>query len=175
MTHGLPVMCRLCIAMLLMFSLSPAMAASYLDEDAETIILPGVSVPQVSDFTVEGRLAAAEERIILLLISQVHCPYCVLIKEEIIHPMIRGEDFVGQLLIRELIIDVSGTIKDFDGKSIDAMEFARQYDSTFTPTLLFLDAKGNELTERVVGINTLELYYAYVDSAIRKALAAMKN
>jgi len=111
----------------------------------------------------------------MLLVSQVYCPYCVLIKEEIIHPMIKGEDFAHQLLIRELVIDKAGAITGFDGKTIDARAFAKQHGANLTPTLLFLDEKGNELTDRMIGINTPEMYFYYVDQSIRKALVAMKG
>lgn len=165
---------RIFIVVLLMLALSTVWATAYLGEDDETMALPSVNIPEVSDFAAEGHLAETQDRVIMLLVSQVHCPYCVLIKEEIIHPMIRGDDFADQLLIRELIIDKADTIRSFNGKSVSAMKFAKQHGASLTPTLLFLDPKGNELTERMIGINTPEMYFYYVDQAIRKALVAMK-
>ena len=132
-----------------------------------------VSIPELRSFAATGKLADSEDRIIMLLVSQEHCPYCVLIKQDIIYPMIKGGDHGDRLLIRELFIDRGGKIEGFDGKFISSMEFARQHDATFTPTLLFLDPAGHELTQRMVGINTPEMYFYYVDQAIRQALLAM--
>lgn len=146
-----------------------------IDKEQDAAALPPVSIPEVTDFALEGEIAAAEERVIMLLVSQVHCPYCVLIKKDIIHPMIRGGDHAGRLLIRELFIDRDDEIRNFDGKAISSMEFAKRHSASFTPTLLFLDPDGNELTERMIGINTPEMYFYYVDQSIRKALAAMKS
>ena len=146
-----------------------------IDHEQDTAALPSISIPEVRDFALESQLAASQGRIIMLLVSQVHCPYCVLIKKDIIHPMIRGGDHADRLLIRELFIDRGDKIKDFDGKAISSMEFAKQHGASFTPTLLFLDPEGNELTERMIGINTPEMYFYYVDQSIRKALAALKS
>ena len=139
------------------------------DVDAQT----RVSIPELRSFAATGKLADSEDRIIMLLVSQEHCPYCVLIKQDIIYPMIKGGDHGDRLLIRELFIDRGDKIEGFDGKFISSMEFARQHDAAFTPTLLFLDPAGHELTQRMVGINTPEMYFYYVDQAIRQALLAM--
>jgi len=144
------------------------------EEDAD-MVLPPVSIPEVSNFFVEGQRASEENRIIMLLISQTYCPYCELIKEEIIYPMIRGKDHANRLLIRELHTDKSAHIRNFDGTVLSARSFAKQHKASLTPTLLFLDGRGNELTERLVGINTPEMYFYYVDEAIKKALLAKKG
>lgn len=138
-------------------------------------VLPAVSIPEVRSFAATGKLADSQDRIIMLLVSQGHCPYCVLIKQDIIYPMIRAGDHADRLLIRELFIDRGGKIKGFDGKSISSMEFAKQHGATLTPTLLFLNSDGHELVQRMIGINTPEMYFYYVDQAIRKALLAMES
>ncbi len=163
---------RIFIVILLTLLFSTAWAYGYEEDETD---LPLVSIQEVSSFAAEGKLAESEDRIIMLLVSQVHCPYCVLIKKDIIHPMIRGGDHADKLLIRELFIDRGGKIQGFDGKSISSMEFAKQHGASFTPTLLFLDPQGNELVERMIGINTPEMYFYYVDQAIRKALVAVKS
>ena len=163
---------RFVIAILLILLFSTAWAYGYEEEEAD---LTMVSIQEVSSFVTEGKLAESEGRIIMLLVSQVHCPYCVLIKKDIIHPMIRGGDHADKLLIRELFIDRGGNIEGFDGQPISSMKFAKQHGASFTPTLLFLDPQGNELAERMVGINTPEMYFYYIDQAIRKALVAAKS
>ena len=143
-----------------------------IDHEHDADVPPSVTIPEASDFAMESRHAASQGRIIMLLVSQVHCPYCVLIKQDIIHPMIIGGDHADKLLIRELYIDRGDKIRDFDGKSVSGMAFAKKYGASFTPTLLFLDPQGRELTERMIGINTPEMYFYYIDQSIRKALLA---
>ncbi|MES9845346.1 MAG: thioredoxin fold domain-containing protein [Candidatus Sedimenticola sp. PURPLELP] len=112
---------------------------------------------------------------IMVLVSQDHCPYCVQIKREILKPMLKAEDFKDELLIRELYIDLGTKVTDFQGKLRPSADLARDYGASLTPTLLFLGPDGKELAKRIVGINTPELFYFYVESAIKKSIAQMEQ
>ena len=48
-------------------------------------------------------------------------------------------------------------------------ELARRYGARLTPTVLFLDGRGRELTKPMIGINTVEFYGYYLDAAIDTA------
>ncbi len=106
----------------------------------------------------------------MLLVSQVDCPYCHLVKEEVIRPMIIGGDFQDEILIREMFMDEGEKIVDFQGKTVDAADFAHGYGVFVTPTLLFLGPDGRELSKQMTGVNTIEMYYYYVAQSIRTAL-----
>jgi hypothetical protein len=71
-------------------------------------------------------------------------------------------------------MDTHGRIRDFKGRDLDNSQFAYGYDVYLTPTLLFLGPDGRELTKRIVGINTPEFYFYYVDQAIQSAISALK-
>ena len=51
---------------------------------------------------------------------------------------------------------------------------ALRYNATITPTLLFLDYQGNEIQERMTGVNTVEMYGYYLDESIDEALEKLK-
>jgi len=127
-------------------------------------------IQRVDDFAGLAKLAADEHRLILLLVSQHECPYCHLIKKEIIRPMILGGDFRDDILIRELFIDEGEKIRDFKGMKREAADFAHGYGVFVTPTLLFLGADGKELEEKMTGINTVEMYWYYLSQAIQSAI-----
>lgn len=111
----------------------------------------------------------------MLLVSQEDCPYCHLIKEEIIRPMILGGDFEDDILIRELFIDAGETVIDFQGMELEAADFAHGYDVYLTPTLLFLDAKGRQMAKQMVGINTVEMYWYYLSETLRSAIEKLQG
>ena len=75
--------------------------------------------------------------------------------------------------MREILIDPGQRLKDFQGHSRQAAKLAGDYAVDLTPTLLFLDAGGRELTGRMVGINTLEMFSFYLDEAIAEAGKAL--
>ncbi|MEW7982692.1 MAG: thioredoxin fold domain-containing protein, partial [gamma proteobacterium symbiont of Phacoides pectinatus] len=115
-------------------------------------------ITKVTDLAADARHGLP----ILLLVSQDHCPFCVQIKRDILHPMLLAGDYRGQILIRELYIDPGVSVLDFEGQRIPAIDYAHGLGVNLTPTLLFLDPRGKELAERIIGINTPEMFYFQV-------------
>lgn len=46
---------------------------------------------------------------------------------------------------------------------------ARQWQAAFTPTVLFFDARGNEIAQRLVGVAMPDFYGAYLDAELATA------
>lgn len=128
---------------------------------------------ETRDLKSDAELARRDNSPIVLLVSQDHCPFCSQIKEEILVPMIKAGDYRGQILIREIFIDPGVEVVDFKGRKIVARDFVLGYGVDLTPTLLFLAPDGREISERIVGIQTPELFFFYVDKAIQQAITAL--
>lgn len=160
------------VLLLLLLITCTALFADEYDEYNDDV--PPVKLTEATDLSAEGKIAKSEQRVILLLISQEHCPFCVQIKEDILGPMIKGEDHKERLLIRELFIDMGSQIIDFQGKKRSSSEFAlMDYGVDLTPTMLFLSPEGKELTKRMIGIYTPDMFFYYVDESIRSAIDAL--
>lgn len=112
---------------------------------------------------------------ILLLVSRERCSYCRRLKREVLGPIQLGGQYRNRLIIREILIDPGRHLKDFQGQRRPAAALAGDYGVSLTPTLLFLDAGGRELTSRMVGINTLEMFSFYLDEAIAEAAGALRR
>lgn len=119
--------------------------------------------------------ALGEHRILVVMISQRGCSYCALIHNDFLAPMHRGSFYQKKAVFRELEIDSSTVILDFDNQKITPKNFARKYHSTLTPTLLFLDKNGTALVPNMVGINTPEFYGYYLDQSIDKAISRLPS
>jgi thioredoxin-related protein len=105
----------------------------------------------------------------LVLVVWAHdCPYCKVLDEQILRPLQASGELAGRALLRKIDLDGAGLV-DFDGQRIDSWSFANRYRAQLTPTVLFLDADGNELAERMVGISNVDFYPAYLDRAIDAA------
>ena len=126
-----------------------------------------------SDLHEDGALADRSGLPILLLVSRERCSYCQKLKREVLDPIQLSGQYKDQVIMREILIDPGRRLKDFHGYNRQAVELARGYGVSLTPTLLFLDAKGRELTTRMVGINTLEMFSFYLDEAIAQAAVAL--
>jgi len=134
-----------------------------------------VRLVEVKNLAADARLAHSREMPILLLVSQDHCPFCTQIKREILHPMIISREYEGRLLMREIFIDFGSRVIDFNGNERDSSQFTGSYGVYLTPTLLFLGPDGKELAERIVGIQTPELFFYYVDNAVQDAITALRK
>lgn len=136
--------------------------------------LPYVEIKLETDFSRLGDIARDENKIILLETSASYCEYCELLEEEFIKPMLRSGDYTD-VLIRKIVIDEPASIQDFSGESTSPGEFARRLKIKLTPTLLFFDGNGNEVSQRILGINSLDLYGGYLDDAIKTGLQKIKS
>lgn len=105
---------------------------------------------------------------LVLMFHAEHCPYCALMEDEILAPMVISGDYDNRVVIRKLQIDEARDVTDFTGKIVEPSDISDRYGASLTPTLVFLDYKGNEKAETMIGINTVELFGAYLDAEIDK-------
>ncbi|MEW8029185.1 MAG: thioredoxin fold domain-containing protein [Candidatus Thiodiazotropha sp.] len=129
----------------------------------------------VRDFTEVAKKARAEKIPILLMVSQDHCPFCQQLKKEVLNPMMVSGEYDNKVVITELLIDVGENVIDFEGNDVDPGSVASDYNTWVTPTLLFLDHQGKEVHERMLGVNTIEMYGYYLDESLKYALSAIKQ
>ena len=134
-----------------------------------------VSVPAVIDLQREGKLALKQDLPILLTFTSSICSYCDLLEEDFLQPMLLSGDYGDRVLIRKLVIDAGRTITDFNGEPSTADKLSSRYRVFVTPTLLFVDGNGTELAERILGINTPELFGGYLDDCIDTALERLRE
>jgi thioredoxin-related protein len=120
--------------------------------------------------------AQAESACIPLLIefASDSCEYCELLEEEVLKPMLRNHDYDKRVAVRRVALNESVRLSDFDGSRISGAALAERYRIQVTPTLIFVDAQGDELTQRMVGITTLDFYGGYLDEALDAAGATLR-
>ena len=131
-------------------------------------------VTRTTDLRTDAKLAASRQVPLLVMFSQVDCPFCHTLTEEILEPMLISGDYIDRVVIRELMIDGEADIIDFSGKPVDPYEVFRRHQLFVTPTILLFDSSGNEVGERQVGINTVDYYGYYLDEAIDAALKKIR-
>ena len=131
------------------------------------------SMQPVSDLQQLGKIAGQKRIPILLMVSQEHCEFCVLMKQEVLNPMLLSGEYTDKVVMRELLIDDGEQVTDFSGHQQSAHAFSSGHNVWVTPTLLFLDHQGNEAAERILGINTVDYLLFYVEEAIDNATATM--
>lgn len=137
-------------------------------------IATAADLPVIKDLRKEASQAQEKHLPILVMFSADHCTYCVRIEEDFLKPMHSGGFYDEKVIIRR--VKLGGTnITDFDGSSISTKELAERYDVSVTPTLVFIDAQGRQLNQKLVGLTTPELYGGYLDQAIDTSLDRLRR
>jgi thioredoxin-related protein len=110
----------------------------------------------------------------VLLFSLPDCPYCKVVRRNYLGPMLREPN---PPVIRELTMTSRQSIRDYDGATTTPAALARRYGVAVAPTLVFVDADGEMLSDPLVGGDN-QFYMAYLDRAFddsHKKLAANKR
>jgi len=133
-----------------------------------------VTVPAATDLQRLGNQAHSAKLPVLLTFTSVICSYCELLEEDFLQPMLLSGEYRDRVIIRKLELGPGASVTDFDGRNIMSSELSSRYRVFVTPTLLFVDGSGRELAERIVGINTPELFGGYLDECIETALLRLR-
>lgn len=118
-----------------------------------------------------ARIARERDLVLMLEFSSEYCGYCRKLESLFLLPMQRNDEYDDKVLIRSVSLDSYETVIDFDGNSVDTRVFAARYDVSLTPTLIFVDGDGIEVSDKLVGIWSEDFYGGFIDNRIEQARA----
>jgi thioredoxin-related protein len=124
---------------------------------------------QASDLRQEAQIAKANNLILVFEFSSEYCAFCRKLEDLFLLPMQRNANYNDKVLIRSISLDSYETLVDFQGQTLSTTEFAARYEVSLTPTLIFLNADGEELSDKLVGIWSEDFYGGYIDNRIDEA------
>jgi len=124
---------------------------------------------QAADLRTESLLAKQKGLILVIEFSADDCTYCRKLEDLFLLPMQRNAAYGDKILLRAVSLSDFDSVIDFDGRSVTTAEFAARYDVTLTPTLIFLNADGQEMSEKLVGIWSEDYFGGFIDDRIDEA------
>jgi len=157
-----PMRARLWLAALLLAGVASAVCAAAHQVD---------KMIRTTDLREEARIARDRNLVLMIEFSSETCPYCRKLEALFLLPMQRNADYDDKVLIRSISLDSYETVIDFDGNSVDTGEFAARYGVSLTPTLVFVDSRGVEVGDKLVGIWSEDFYGGFIDNRIAEARA----
>lgn len=135
---------------------------------------PYYKVPHAEDLRADGKLAREKNLPLLIMFSQDGCSYCDQVREEFLEPMRKSGDYTDKVIMRMIKLDSFTEIRDFDGQWREPIDIAVRYRASLTPTVIFVNHKGHELAERILGITTPAFYGGELDDAIDLSLQRLR-
>ena len=115
------------------------------------------------------KVSAQTKKPTLLYISRSDCTFCHRFEEDVLKPLIKSGTYKNKIIIRKIVIDDPEPVANFKGNIVAPINLAQSYSVDVTPTLLFVDAEGNELVTRIVGYQKSDYYSHFLEQAITKA------
>jgi thioredoxin-related protein len=138
-------------------------------------VLPYVKVREPTDLQAVAQEARQRQLPILIMFSRDGCPYCDVVREEFLKPMLRSGDYTDRVIMLEIHSDSYAPIRDFNGQMVNPDSLAHRYRAGFAPTVVFLNHQGKELAERLIGITTRDFYGGFLDEAIEESLHRLRD
>lgn len=125
-----------------------------------------VAMVSITDLRQEARIAKSRNLLLVIEFSSEYCGFCRKLEELFLVPMQRNAEYNDKILVRTISLDSYETLLDFEGRLMSTSDFASRYDVSLTPTLLFLNGDGVEMSEKLVGIWSEDFYGGFIDDRI---------
>jgi thioredoxin-related protein len=127
---------------------------------------------KINDWAAASEQARQARVPLVILVDQTDCPYCRRVEGEYFSAILAGGEFAGKALFGKISLDSGEYISLSGDQRVPTREFLSPFFRTgLTPTVLFLDAEGNQLVENMVGLTTPDFYGFYLEQSIRRAHA----
>lgn len=112
---------------------------------------------------------------VLIAFMQQSCPYCAIARRDYLLPLQSDPQWRGRVLIREVELDRSTTMRDFFGTATTHRAFARSHNVRRVPTLMVFDADGKPVGQPITGLLAQDFYQLYIEQAIEGGLVKMRG
>jgi hypothetical protein len=129
------------------------------------------ALPIPADLRSSAQAAQRNHEPLVILLSLPGCPWCELLRRNYLLPM-RNE---GLHVFQWNVQDRQQRIINFQGKASTGAQLSKSYAYQTTPTVLFLNAQGEEIAPRIAGVASVDLMGAVLEQRIAQAREPMKK
>jgi len=85
-----------------------------------------------------------------------------------------SEPWRGKVVMVEIMLDGAPALRDFDGQTTTARDFARRFNVRSAPTVIVFDTTGKPAASPVVGLASADFYAHYLEQAVEAGLARVR-
>jgi thioredoxin-related protein len=124
-----------------------------------------------ADIAKAAAQANARGEPLVLMVSLPGCPWCELLRRNYLLPMSNEGVTAYEFMINER----SRTLQDFKNQKVTPAALATALKVTNTPTVLFFNAKGEEIAPRIEGVASADFIGAVLDERLATARERLKT
>lgn len=106
---------------------------------------------------------------IVLLFTAEDCTYCDAMREQYLIPMSHTAKYAEQALFRQLYVESFSFLRNEDGELVGGDQISLRYGVEITPTVLFINAQGEEVAERIIGLSGAHYFQKTLEQHIQQA------
>lgn len=110
--------------------------------------------------------ARARREPLIVMVTLKGCAFCDVVRNNYLGPMQQKGEVVA---VQVNMLDRQSPLQDFDGQLTTPYAQAKRWKARMAPTVLFLDAQGREIAERLEGMTVADFYGAYLQDRIDHA------
>ena len=133
------------------------------------VIAAEIKLPVASDLEEDGRVGRSRNAVILLYFAAPDCRYCMKLEEAVLKPMLRSGDYDKQVILRKVDWRSPAIVVGFSGQWISLHSLAEHYAVKVTPTLVFVDPSGREVAPRILGFQSADFFWYYLDQSVEQS------
>lgn len=135
-----------------------------------TVLAKDYPYPRLNDLAADLKHASAHNKAVVLVFVAKDCAFCTALEEQILGPMRASGEYGPQAVVRMVEYDrPTVPVQAPEGQSLIYQDLIERFHIAVTPTVVFLDAKGEEAGEALIGFNGPDFYWAFLDQRIAAA------
>lgn len=134
-------------------------------------MVASIHLPTTTSLRQSAERAVSAGQPLIIMTTLTGCPWCDVVRQQYLVPMNKAKQlFAFELDVR----DRNSRLQAFDGSFTTPADQTRAWKARFAPTVLFFDAKGQEIAERLVGVAVPDFYGSYLESRLAEAKARLR-
>jgi len=112
--------------------------------------------------------AEEREKVCVVYISQPGCPFCARMEREVLGPLQKVPWLTESIELFELGWEFESVV-GFGDERMTGPELMTTLDVSGAPALLFLDGEGNALVDPILGYQSPDFFWFYLERSIERA------
>ncbi len=128
-------------------------------------------LPLATDLAADGIDSKRNGAPLIIMLSLQGCPHCDSVRRSHLLPLLNDPTSIARPIVRQVEINGSAQLRDFDGSTITHAQFAARRGFKLAPVVMFFGNKGEMLAKPLVGSMIPDFYGAYLDAALTEARA----